>query len=95
MAPLASITDGLLDMVIVSDRGIFNRIRHLPKLKRGAHLDLDIVTHRRVRSVTVSCDEPMSLAVDGERIEKKNGFELDIDVLPGELRLLCPSDAGN
>lgn len=90
VAPPASIEDGLLDLVIVGDYGIPGRIMHLPKLKKGKHLGLSRVLHRRVAELEIRADRAIPVAVDGELIDVGlPGTSLRIRILPGALRVLA------
>lgn len=93
IAPAARVDDGKLDFVVVGDYGILGRMRHLPKVKTGAHLDLARVEHKLISELNVVCHQMPPVAMDGELIELKAGTcELMIDSLPGELAVMMPVD---
>ena len=50
MAPEATLTDGLLDVVLVKKLSLAKLVRESPRLYLGAHLGLPEVEHGRVRS---------------------------------------------
>ncbi|MCL2508892.1 MAG: YegS/Rv2252/BmrU family lipid kinase [Oscillospiraceae bacterium] len=65
--PIALPDDGWLDVVIVKKE--MSRLKLLSlinKYKRGEHLDWDVTMFRRAKKVTVHCDTPAAVNVDGE-----------------------------
>ena len=89
MAPHADPTDGLLDVVVVDAMPRLAALRLLPRVRRGAHLDVAAVHVHRARSVTLEAlpggREPHPHA-DGEPLEH---LPLTCDVVPGALRVLA------
>lgn len=65
LCPPADPADGLLDVVVVVDRGRARRLAFAAALRRGRHLDLPGVAHRRGRHVGVRIADG-SWNVDGE-----------------------------
>ena len=66
ITPMASATDGLLDLCIVErmSRGEFART--VLRVKRGEHIGHEGVHYVQLRSVTIEAEEPMAVNVDGE-----------------------------
>ena len=66
VTPMASATDGLLDLCIVErmSRGEFARTVLL--VKRGEHIGHEGVHYVQLKSVTIDATEPMAVNVDGE-----------------------------
>ena len=66
VTPMASATDGLLDLCIVErmSRGEFART--VLRVKRGEHIGQEGVHYVQLKSVTIEADEPMAVNVDGE-----------------------------
>src|SRR5215216_1585199 len=66
VTPMASATDGLLDLCVVEgmSRGEFARI--VLRVKRGEHLGQAGVHYAQVKHVTVEGREPIAVNVDGE-----------------------------
>ncbi|MGG7463654.1 diacylglycerol kinase family protein [Plantibacter sp. YIM 135347] len=83
VAPDAVLDDGLLDLFIVAPLSRIRFLRLFPKVFSGTHVGLDVVTLRRVRSVRVETDGVVAYA-DGERV---GSLPVQIDVIPGELRV--------
>lgn len=90
LAPDASLTDGLLDVVIVGavSRGRF--LRHLPKVFRGEHVRLDNVHVLRARAVRISAERPFDLYADGDPI---GALPALVRSLPAAVRVLVPVDS--
>lgn len=59
--------DGLLDVIHVAPIGRLRLLRLLPALLAGRHLDLPIVSRRRVRAIRVS-EPDLVVYADGERV---------------------------
>src|SRR4051812_38573138 len=66
VTPMASATDGLLDLCIVEgmSRGEFARM--VLRVKRGEHLGQEGVHYAQVRAVTIEARDSISVNVDGE-----------------------------
>lgn len=69
IAPAADLTDGVLDFVVVQDRGFVGNALRVPALfLRRIDRQRGIDTHR-VRQVTIRSKEPMLFHVDGEAVQ--------------------------
>jgi YegS/Rv2252/BmrU family lipid kinase len=82
VAPGASVDDGLLDMVLCKPLSLLNRLRYLPVIEKGKHLDLPFVDFRATTGVRIEAEKELFAQMDGELI-KATVFE--IKVLPGRL----------
>ncbi|HEX8694715.1 MAG TPA: diacylglycerol kinase family protein [Longimicrobium sp.] len=87
ICPDARIDDGLLDVCVCDGLGTLGILRFLPKVLRGTHVGASCVHMRRVRRVRISSDEPLPVHADGE-ILFEDARELEIEIVPGKLRLL-------
>ena len=85
IAPAADLEDGLLDLVVVRDRGFIGNMLRVPSLftRRIGHQP-GVDTHH-VREVTIRSREAMLFHVDGEAVQGSN--TLVARVHPGALRL--------
>jgi len=95
IAPDASVSDGLLDVVVIGAAGRLDLIRSLPKVYDGAHIDLPEVAVLRGASVTLELTSGAGVPVgaDGEPLPALaggtgGGGTLRAQVLPGALLLL-------
>lgn len=68
IAPSASLTDGLLDVVVIRAASRLQLIRWLPKLYDGSHVDLEEVLVLTGKTVTVSGADHVAAYGDGERV---------------------------
>jgi diacylglycerol kinase (ATP) len=66
VTPMASATDGLLDLCIVESMSRSEFARTALRVKRGEHVGQEGVQYAQVRSVTVEGREPIVVNVDGE-----------------------------
>lgn len=85
IAPHAAPFDGLLDLVLISDRGPLARAGLVPRLFDDSIGKASGVTMRRARRLVVSSDLPIAYHVDGEPF--RGGHRLEVVVRPGSLRL--------
>jgi YegS/Rv2252/BmrU family lipid kinase len=88
LAPFASLTDGLLDVVIIEDVPKLRYLRLAPTVFTGRHLRLRGVDLVRGREVRISASEPFVLYADGEAIAR---LPVTVRVLPGAVRMLVPA----
>ena len=85
IAPDADLEDGLLDLVIVRDRGLIGNALRVPSVfTKRIGRQHGIETHR-VREVTIRAREPMLFHVDGEAAQGSDA--LTARVHPKALRL--------
>lgn len=86
VTPDAKVNDGMFDVLVVRALSRFSFLRIFPRVFTGEHVTDPRVTIHRVKTVRIESDGVVAYA-DGERIAK---LPLDIEVLPGALRLLVP-----
>jgi YegS/Rv2252/BmrU family lipid kinase len=87
LAPTASVTDGLLDVVTTSATSRLTFLRALPKVFKGTHVDEPSVTVRTASTVTLDADRPFRVFADGDPVAT---LPCQITVQPGALRVLLP-----
>jgi len=87
LAPDASLTDGLLDVVIIEDMPKHRFLRLAPTVFRGRHLRYRGVDVLRGREVHISSSEPFTLYADGEAIAE---LPVTVRALPGAVRMIVP-----
>jgi diacylglycerol kinase (ATP) len=85
VAPLAKPGDGLLDTVLVKPLSLFKRLRYLPVIEKGKHLDLSFIDYYNTRKIIVTGNLPIQLHLDGEYLE---GKELVMEVLPAHFNFI-------
>lgn len=86
MAPNADPSDGALDVIRIDpvDRGTL--LRALPRLYKGTHVDLPVVSEARAREIHFEPAPPVPIMVDGEII---HAALRRLEVLPGALEVLA------
>ena len=82
VAPNASWTDGLLDVVVVGDVSVFEFLKTFPKVFKGTHLSHPKVHSWRGREITVHTSVPIPVLADGEDLgETPICFEVQKDAV--------------
>jgi diacylglycerol kinase (ATP) len=87
IAPGARLDDGLLDLVVVSDRSALKAFLHMPWLFAGAGERIPGCRISRVTEATIESDQPLLFHVDGEICE--GGARVQVCVHPGALNILA------
>ena len=85
VAPTADPADGMLDLVTIEKMDPLNRLRYLPVIEKGRHMQKPFVFHKRVSTVTIESEEILAVHADGEFFPAK---KLEIEVLPGRFRFV-------
>ena len=80
VAPLAKPDDGLFDANLVKALSPVKRLRYLPVIEKGKHLELPFIDYFNTKRITISGDQPIQAHLDGEYLESN---ELIIEILPG------------
>jgi len=81
IAPSSAIDDGLLDVVMVEKLHPFRRLRWLPVIEKGKHLELPFIKHFRTKRLIITSEQQMDTHVDGEYYSAKR---IEIEVLPAK-----------
>jgi diacylglycerol kinase family enzyme len=81
IAPVAKADDGLLDIILINAITPFMRLRWLPVIEKGKHLDLSFIKYYQARKLVVESDQLIQSHLDGE-VYKNN--KLEIEILPGK-----------
>ncbi|MDR0817712.1 MAG: YegS/Rv2252/BmrU family lipid kinase [Clostridiales Family XIII bacterium] len=89
VAPDASISDGLFDIVLFRDMPITNWGSLLMGLMTGQHTENKYVTHFRTDQLLIESAEAISTDMDGEEGEP---LPLDVKILPGRIRVCTRED---
>jgi YegS/Rv2252/BmrU family lipid kinase len=89
LAPEASLQDGLLDVVTISDMPKLRYLRLLPTVFRGQHVRRrDVVEVRRTTQLEISADRPFTMYADGDPIGE---LPVKVRALAGAVRALVPA----
>lgn len=84
MAPLASVSDGKLDCIIIKDMPIKDLLSCFVKVRAGEHINHDGVVYFQTDNLKISCDEEVELDIDGEYF---GDLPAHFEVKPRSLRL--------
>jgi len=88
LTPDADAQDGLFDVCIIRDVGLFTFLRCLPRVLTGSHTKLRPVTVFQTRQVTVSAATVSVVHLDGE-VRMPDVSSITARVEPGALLALC------
>jgi diacylglycerol kinase family enzyme len=88
LAPGASLTDGLLDVVLIADQPRLQFLRHLPKVFKGEHVTLPAVSIIRAREVEVEADRQFTVYADGDPVAE---LPVKATVAPAAVRVMVPA----
>jgi YegS/Rv2252/BmrU family lipid kinase len=94
IAPAASVTDGVLDVIIIEAASRLALMRSLPKVYDGAHVSLPEVTVLTGKRVELRADSrrPVPVGGDGEPLGALPGLADQpavVEVLPGALSVIA------
>lgn len=79
VAPKASVTDGLLDINVIGIISPLKRMKYLPVVEKGEHLDLPFIKYRQDITIKITSVVKLHAHIDGEYVYT-NTF--DIQILP-------------
>lgn len=87
ITPDALLDDGLFDVLLVKPLSRVAFLRIFPRVFAGTHVTDSRVRIVRAKRVRIEADVPLVAYGDGERIA---ALPLDVEVVPGALRVLAP-----
>ena len=85
VAPNAVINDGLLDINIIGKISPVKRMKYLPVIEKGEHLDLPFNQYRQIQKVIIQSSAKLHAHIDGEYFQTDY---FDIDILPKRFSFL-------
>ena len=88
LAPSASVTDGLLDVVTTRATSRLAFLRALPKVFKGTHVLEPSVSVSQARSVVLDADRPFRVFADGDPVAT---LPCTVTVKPAALKVLLPA----
>lgn len=86
IAPQASTSDGLLDVVTLRPPALPEFIQVFPRVFKGTHVSHPKFALTPARRVRIEPDRPINAYADGERL---GPAPVEVEVVPGALRLLA------
>ena len=87
LAPDASVTDGLLDVVTSATTSRLTFLRALPKVFKGTHVEEPSVQVRTATTVRLDADRPFRVFADGDPVAT---LPCEVTVRPGALTVILP-----
>jgi diacylglycerol kinase (ATP) len=79
VTPNAILVDGLLDINIVGKISPIKRMKYLPVIEKGEHLNLDFIKYRQTDKISISSPTKLHAHFDGEYMYADF---FDIEILP-------------
>lgn len=79
VSPEAKIDDGKLNMILCKPLAVLKRLKNLPIIEKGKHLDKDFIIHKEIEEIEIDCEKETLAQIDGELISAKT---FEIKVLP-------------
>ena len=79
VAPLAEVNDGLLELIIIDKLPILKRLKYLPVIENGKHLNqpLSFLKYKTAKKLILQSTQVLKAHLDGEYMEAKL-FEIEI-----------------
>lgn len=87
IAPYASVSDGLLDVVAIKESNISNILNLLIKVLKGDHVGDPSLYHFQTDKLNILCNQSLESDIDGERGPR---LPLSIEVEKGSLMVFAP-----
>ncbi len=91
LAPDASLEDGLLDVVMISDMPKLRFLTLLPTVFNGSHVRQPTVRVARAREVEITASRPFDVYADGDALA---ALPVTVRALPRAVRFLVPERMG-
>lgn len=89
MAPKASVSDGLLDVLVIHKQNIFELMPVLMQMVNGDHITNSRITYFQTKHVEISCEDGCKIPLDLDG-EQGSNLPTRIDVKPKALTLIVP-----
>jgi diacylglycerol kinase family enzyme len=83
VAPGADLSDGKLDMVVIGEISLLQRLFYLPRIRKGNHIGLSFVRAARFTNMEIETGRPLQAHMDGELMLSST---YRIEVLPGRFQ---------
>jgi diacylglycerol kinase (ATP) len=84
VAPNAHPSNGFFEFISIGKIGLLNRIRYLPVIEKGNHLNLKFVNHHQTKSAKIKSENKLQAHLDGEWMEAN---EFEIILLPSKYQI--------
>lgn len=89
LAPIARFDDGLLDMLTVGKISLLKRMKYLPVIEHGKHLQNmpAMISYQQAKSAVLESSHLLQAHLDGEWFEAKR---FEIKIIPGYVNIRRP-----
>ncbi len=71
VSPEAKIDDGKLNMILCKPLPVLKRLKYLPVIEKGKHLNKEFILHKEISEIKIVCDKETLAQIDGELISGK------------------------
>lgn len=85
VAPNALLTDGLLEINIVGKISPIKRMKYLPVIEKGEHLNLEFISYRQTDKIIIHSSTKLHAHMDGEYFHEDY---FDIEILPNRFSFI-------
>jgi diacylglycerol kinase (ATP) len=92
IAPAASVTDGELDICVVRNANVAQRVRLFAAAIRGTHVNLPAVRTFRTRRISLRFSSPAAMELDGE-LRHAQSNDVTIECIPRALKVVAAANA--
>jgi diacylglycerol kinase (ATP) len=82
IAPEAAADDGFFDVILVDAIKPFKRLKYLPVIEKGKHLNLPFIRYFKTKKIQIESNDLMDIHLDGEYYSDDKVL---IEILPGKL----------
>jgi len=90
IAPMADLTDGLADVIVIGDVGRIGFLREFPKVFSGRHIEHPKVHHFQAKEVELKTEPALPTFVDGEMMGPN---PIRFQILPQAVQMIVPEAA--
>jgi len=87
LAPWASMTDGVFDVIVVKPCNLGHLFSLFIKLMKGEHINDPKVEYFQTSRLTINCPDHVNMDLDGE---PGPGFPVEVSNIPGRLEVFTP-----
>ena len=86
--PMASIQDGVLDMMLCNPIAVIKRLFYMPLIQKGKHVNYSFLEFSTIQSTKIQCNRVLCASVDGEDLTSDT---FDFKILPAKFKYIVPN----
>ena len=90
IAPLASVSDGLFDAVIIKKMDIFQMLPLMISILQGDHVNHPAVEYIQTKKLQIENLSGEEVKVDYDGEELPEGFPVNISIIPQAIQIVVP-----